>query len=105
MERKITHVLDVGIFLDKGGFGTMDHWNSVNDRLKKAVGKDSDSAGTGFGVRDSQWNFDTEEEAEAARQRVGKEFYEKEIDYCNTYVEDSADWDEDGNPTGLEPEE
>jgi hypothetical protein len=73
-------VLDVGVFVKYVASLT-----TIDKRLKKAVGRDSDSGGCGFGVRDGQWEFDTEAEAEKAREAVGKEFREAELDYANTY--------------------
>ena len=48
----------------------MDQWALVNEVAERAVGRMSDSAGTGFGFRDMQWVFDTHAEAEAARKRL-----------------------------------
>lgn len=63
----VRHQLDVGIYLNEP---TLACWNSVNDRLHAAVGKEDVSAGTGFGIRDVQWQFDTKQEAIDAQKRI-----------------------------------
>jgi len=42
-------------------------WNHINETAEAAVGRISDSAGTGFGARDMQWVFGSEEEANKAK--------------------------------------
>ena len=84
--------LDVGVNVE--GFRKVGptHWiYQIDERLTKAVGPNSVSSGCGFGVRDTQWEFDTEEEAEAALQKIGKAFAEKELDYANIYENDEEE--------------
>jgi hypothetical protein len=93
--------LDVGVNVEKFRKVGPTHWiYQIDDRLTKAVGSNSVSSGCGFGVRDTQWEFDTEAEAEAALQAIGKEFREAELDYANTYEND--EYDDDGNYVGEE---
>lgn len=62
-------------------------WGSLDKKLDKAVGKGDDGAGTGFGMRDIDWSFDTYEELKAAEGRVR--------DLNLRYVMISVDWYED----------
>lgn len=80
------HEVDIGVKLDRGGFGTYEYWVKVNDVLKSVAGE-PDSAGTGFGVRDMQWqreSFDEakklEEDLVAACKKAGLE-----VEYSSTY--------------------
>jgi hypothetical protein len=46
---------------------SMEEWEALNDKAIAIVGDHPHSAGTGFGSRDMQWDFETREKAEAAR--------------------------------------
>jgi hypothetical protein len=84
--------LDVGVNVENFRKYGPTHWiYQIDERLNKAVGTHSVSSGCGFVVRDSQWEFDTEEEAEKARTAIGKAFSEKELDYCNVYENDEEE--------------
>jgi hypothetical protein len=48
----------------------MAEWTVINEKAETAVGRMSDSAGTGFGLRDMQWIFESKSDAEAAELRL-----------------------------------
>jgi len=79
-------ILDVGIKLSSH-FGVHAEWCDVNETLHATVGLDSESAGTGFGVRDSQFVFETIDEAKRAEERVQKVFGDR-VEYSCVYDED-----------------
>jgi hypothetical protein len=84
--------LDVGVNMERfKAVGPTHVLHQIDHRLEQAIGRPSDSGGCGFGVRDGQWEFDTQEEADAALIRVGKAFRESELDYANTYEMDEDD--------------
>ena len=45
-------------------------WGSLDSKLDRAVRKYSDGAGTGMGMRDIDWSFDTKAEALSAEGRI-----------------------------------
>lgn len=54
-------------------------WGSLDDKLEKIVGTPCDGAGTGFGYRDMDWSFWTEERAKEARRKLEESGLEIEI--------------------------
>jgi len=65
------YTLDVSVQMLEGHMG---EWTQINKDLKRLVGSDPHSSGTGFGARDSQWDFTTKSEAEAAEKKL-KQFF------------------------------
>jgi len=59
-------------------------WDKINETAEAAVGRTSDSAGTGFGMRDMQWVFESEEEAKAAKARL--EATNLALEYISVYA-------------------
>jgi len=49
------YYVDVGVHV-----GSKEEWDKVNEVSERAAGKQAESAGTGFGVRDQQFYFETE---------------------------------------------
>jgi hypothetical protein len=98
-EKKQSWVLDVGVKLSEHGWDfSMDLWEKANDVVHTAVGFESSSAGTGFGVRDMQFYFDTEDDAKAAGKRVieALKTANLELSYCSTFEEgEDEEGDED----------
>jgi hypothetical protein len=88
--------LDVGISLEglRVTGAPTTRIEQADARLKRAIGTRSVSGGCGFGTRDGQWEFDTEEEAEAARDRVGRAFTERELEYVSVYENDEDEEEE-----------
>ncbi len=62
--------LDVGVPIQALRADTLNEWHNINTMLHAAVNSDETSAGTGFGYRDMQWQFDTLEQANAAADAV-----------------------------------
>lgn len=50
----------------------MTDWERANDQATTVVGRRPDGAGTGFGLRDMDWEFDTQTEAQEALARVAQ---------------------------------
>lgn len=45
--------------------------HDIDKKIQEVIGQSCHSAGYGFGERDMQFSFDTEEEADAAVERLG----------------------------------
>jgi hypothetical protein len=59
---------------------SLEEWRALNDNAVAIVGHHPDSAGTGFGSRDMQWEFDDKNKAEAVRHALQAAFPKAE--YC-----------------------
>lgn len=59
-----------------------------DEAVEKLIGREADSAGAGYGVRDLEWEFDTEEEAVQAAGRVQAAGYTEVACYDDDAEED-----------------
>jgi DNA-dependent RNA polymerase auxiliary subunit epsilon len=73
------YFVDVGVATD-----SWEEWDKVNEVTERAAGKQAESAGTGFGVRDQQFYFETESEtqAKAIVIRQALEDANLKVEYC-----------------------
>ena len=73
------HYVDVGVHV-----GSKEEWDKVNEVSERAAGKQAESAGTGFGVRDQQFYFATEDGAKAMAIVIRQALEEANlrVEYC-----------------------